>query len=890
MALLPKHCATVKKLTKHVSVSFLHVLLLGGLIMASTAIIAGCLPTSALIDDTNNLNDTTSPDSSDNKTVTDLVINGPDEVAQSDTGKYTASLTYSDNTSQDVTDQAKWSIASTSSTSSTSTAQTPTSSSTDLGTLSNGVYVAPSTVPADSVPVTITADYIQDGVAETATRTVSLVTKRKVSGQLFDSSGKEISGITVMCSYNNLTYVTDASGYFSFRVPFKSSGTIIPQSTQYTFTPAKITFTKITSDLPEQNFIATQGTAPANQAPTANSQTVTTQTNTSVSLTLTGTDPDGDSLTYAIATTPTHGTLTGTAPNVSYTPATNYTGTDTFTFKVNDGSLDSAPATVSIQVSDGSAPTPTPTPTDGSWTPPLGIPAPSFGINETVDMYKNQTYNYGNGLEAYRDAGNGPYTHYVNPSSPAATDTNNEFGTPAKPRKTPPNFQSLPAGSVVEIHGTIGYQMNIRANGTAAKPIFIRGANASTPFTLAANSNCQYFIGSSYVILENFIVNNNGSRGSMGVDTSHHIAIRNGEITNGRIGMMIYGDYYNMSSFPTHDIVVYNMKIHDNGVWDPTQATGDQDYHGIEVKFGTYNVWIVDNQLYHNSGDGVQINGQEAGADPSHTHHVYLGRNISHHNKQTGLWCKFAHDVIFSSNTVYGHRASSSAKGAGMGFQYDNYNMWFINNRIYDNECGIGCHSVSSTGGNGKYFIGNLIYNIHTTRSDDPTDSSQNGAAFVMWDYGEKWIINNTMYDCDGGIQQSNSPPLHIINNILMNIKSTDYAIMLYNSGMASSTEMHHNLIAGNFRIFWGGTTYTTLGSFQAGTGKGSGCLTSDPLFTNPTAGDFSLQTSSPAIDKGTISDVYATFKSLYGIDISKDINGTARPQGAGFDIGACER
>ena len=47
---------------------------------------------------------------------------------------------------------------------------------------------------------------------------------------------------------------------------------------------------------------------------------------------------------------PAHGTLSGTAPNLTYTPAANYNGADSFTFKVNDGTVDSAPATVSITV------------------------------------------------------------------------------------------------------------------------------------------------------------------------------------------------------------------------------------------------------------------------------------------------------------------------------------------------------------------------------------------------------------------------------------------------------------------------------------------------------------------------------------------------------------
>ena len=88
-----------------------------------------------------------------------------------------------------------------------------------------------------------------------------------------------------------------------------------------------------------------------NHAPTAYDQPATTGKNTSKTITLTANDPDaGDLLTYNIVTTAGHGTLTGTAPNLTYTPATNYVGSDTFTFKANDGKLDSNIATVSITV------------------------------------------------------------------------------------------------------------------------------------------------------------------------------------------------------------------------------------------------------------------------------------------------------------------------------------------------------------------------------------------------------------------------------------------------------------------------------------------------------------------------------------------------------------
>ena len=84
--------------------------------------------------------------------------------------------------------------------------------------------------------------------------------------------------------------------------------------------------------------------------PTADPQSVATSVNTALAITLTGGDPDGTSPTLAVATGPANGSLSGTAPNLTYTPNLDFDGVDSFTFTANDGTTTSAPATVDITV------------------------------------------------------------------------------------------------------------------------------------------------------------------------------------------------------------------------------------------------------------------------------------------------------------------------------------------------------------------------------------------------------------------------------------------------------------------------------------------------------------------------------------------------------------
>jgi len=93
-----------------------------------------------------------------------------------------------------------------------------------------------------------------------------------------------------------------------------------------------------------------------NQAPLAGNDSYTTNQNTAVTVAVPGilgndTDPEGATLTAQLVNGPSHGTLTLNAEgSFTYTPTTNYSGSDSFTYKASDGATSSNEATVTITV------------------------------------------------------------------------------------------------------------------------------------------------------------------------------------------------------------------------------------------------------------------------------------------------------------------------------------------------------------------------------------------------------------------------------------------------------------------------------------------------------------------------------------------------------------
>ena len=94
----------------------------------------------------------------------------------------------------------------------------------------------------------------------------------------------------------------------------------------------------------------TSDTRFGNTIPISNPQDQTLAEDTTREMTLVATDADADALVYTIVTPPTHGSLQGTQDHLTYIPNPDYNGADSFSFKTNDGQVDSNTATVSLTI------------------------------------------------------------------------------------------------------------------------------------------------------------------------------------------------------------------------------------------------------------------------------------------------------------------------------------------------------------------------------------------------------------------------------------------------------------------------------------------------------------------------------------------------------------
>ncbi|MGC5326282.1 Ig-like domain-containing protein [Brevibacillus sp. SYSU BS000544] len=199
---------------------------------------------------------------------------------------------------------------------------------------------------------------------------------------------------------------------------------------------------------------------PANTPPVAVNSSFTTTVSNAVYGTLSASDVDNDLLTFSIVTDGAKGDASlsnATTGAFSYTPNAGETGTDTFTFKVNDGKVDSNIAIVTVTIEEPQV-NQQPTAHNATYTTQVGKPISgtlsasdpdndslTYKISTNPDKGSVSLTNPATGAFTYTpgETGSTSFTFVANDSkddSNVATVTINITSTPPPPPPPPPPY------------------------------------------------------------------------------------------------------------------------------------------------------------------------------------------------------------------------------------------------------------------------------------------------------------------------------------------------------------------------------------------------------------------------------------------------------------------
>lgn len=598
------------------------------------------------------------------------------------------------------------------------------------------------------------------------------------------------------------------------------------------------------------------------------------------------------------------------------------------------------------------------------WSPPIGIPAPSLYFNGldpiNIPLPINTIIAPGwfEITPRANSIANGDIhnCYYVDNTHGAATDTSNTFGYPTKPRLTIPNIIFV-AGSYIEIHGdgasgTFKYTVSIipKGEGTSTNPIWFVGVNRPI-FSSVTDLGSNNLPSICYMIFDGIYWRNGGRisvRPRFSANVIHHIVFRNCDIKgqsllsdgNGiSIGTAIKND-----TQLTHDIIVYNCNIYNFG-----DKNNPNEQCGIYPVFYLTRLWVLDNFIHDVAEDGLA--GSHDGTRTSS--YYYIGRNRIYNNLTNAIDIKGMTNIIISENIIFDHFDiwiggihKSSGQGESIVPHYSGNSSgptsWLnfpdevsiIFNTIYNSRYAI------ATSRCGKLrIVGNVIYNIHSVPTDYTTTVE---GILINGVKDNQWVIDNTIYGCDGGIRITDGPMSYnsaityfkadgvsfnnktficINDNNDIGITNIDPSnptfwveIHLYIKGnifsgrtKTSQSEIDfdeisfaNNSIISDYNIlhcdsgevvFYGNTTPHDLAWLKANTTHDIHSLNNNPLFIDANTKNFKLQNGSPAISANIegMPSVYDNFFDTYGINIKYDRAIISRPQDINWDIGAYE-
>jgi len=318
-------------------------------------------------------------------------------------------------------------------------------------------------------------------------------------------------------------------------------------------------------------------------------------------------------------------------------------------------------------------------------------------------------------------------------------------------------------------------------------------------------------------------------------------------------------------SYPGHKVILDSYTNGYANTWRGIEFSGSSyiEINGFEITDSNplYDSDNFDEYSQGNDHDGIKINP----ADGSYPESSYL-RFINNHIYRTGcngILAKGNHHEFINN---YIHHIALSKRGYGM---YISGSDHIIRGNIIHDSYGYGIHLYDDSPdrilveGNILYNNGRDDYARGYGRVNCDINGCPTGDGILHFGGNNSIIRNNLCYNNRmWGIRTSATSDL-VVNNTCYGNKEA--GIYVYdNLGV---------ILRNNISYQNGGENYIGSGNTQD-----HNLFSIDPKFIKAGNGDFHLQANSPAIDAGILIAGFTT-----------DLEGTARPQHGGWDIGAYE-
>ncbi len=569
---------------------------------------------------------------------------------------------------------------------------------------------------------------------------------------------------------------------------------------------------------------------------------------------------------YEAATVLTANDIIADPDDLFYVPNANFTGTDSFTYCVEDATGQSNVATIAIEVAN-----------TANYPMPLGVPNPGFGIDETPPADP-----------AAWPSAEATGFYYID-SDHSACSNANEFGYPDVPRCNIPHDATIGAGAkMVLAPSTQPYPLRnsgwhrINSGGVAGNPAWVIG-NETGPdkpqiIRHPNRSTEQLRITGGHLRISGVIFDGAMPRHMGGGEDNivlRHLEIKNNPATRGgSVGLSTGG----------RDVLVFNVYAHDNGIIESAGLSEERDVHAF-VGSSQNDFWLLDFRCDENAGDCVQLTNNNTTAN------VYVGRMVSHSEGENCIDIKDFNRVVVSESDCWDLRrvAYGNSGGNSQNFYVNDEGVqqnfvYFLNNRSWDSA---GANFASSNIGGRVYFIGNVSF--FSPAADGLNFGGGGGSRFAYF---------NTFSDSERGIFHFGSGGAlqrYIVANIIDGANLYQLRLQSSTSVINSLDYNHYTDPSGTFAS--GGSTpniYNGLGAFRAAFSQFAQNSAEGvaPGFIDKAAYDFTINNASEVIDVVPASYINAQplLSDLYndlGLTTLTDRNGTQRPQGAAYDAGA---